>query len=395
MKKKFFFAYILEIPNFLSLFIFAFFMSATSPILIEVSKTLGASPERMNLIITFFMVGVTIGIISNIFLALRFKNKHIVLGCYILLIPVLIGLVLAGSLAVFYTLYLLAGFLLGIIWINANNNMVEGQVKNKDSVVNIGHVFFALAALTSPIISSNLITTEAGWKYLYYIVIFLAVISVVLYLVFEKWRSGPVQIVRERISLRSIFDDRGKNIFMVISILILVFYFILETVIFSWFPTFLRLGRSFDVFQAGYTLSFFWIGILAGRLIISVLSYRIKADHILFGLSVLSIISLSIAIFSRVPVLNYTGIGLAGLGFSGFVPLMISSSSEIFKQRKDIVLTIILAIGISSNALGPVIASFIAGYNLTMSVAVSIIFMSGALIFLVIRYFYRKNINTQ
>jgi FHS family glucose/mannose:H+ symporter-like MFS transporter len=270
--------------------------------------------------------------------------------------------------------------------------MVEGQVENKDSVVNIGHVFFALAALTSPIISSRLISTEAGWRYLYYIVIFLAVISAVLYLVFEKWRSGPAQIVREKISLRSIFGDRRKNIFMVISIIIMVFYFILETVIFSWFPTFLRLGKSFDVFQAGYALSIFWIGILAGRLIISVLSYRIKADHILFGLSILSLISLSIAIFSREPVLTYTGIGLAGLGFSGFVPLMISSSSGIFERRKDIVLTIMLAIGISSNALGPVIASSIAGYNLTMSVAVSIILMSGAFIFLVIRYFYSKNI---
>jgi FHS family glucose/mannose:H+ symporter-like MFS transporter len=287
---------------------------------------------------------------------------------------------------------MLAGFLLGIIWINANNNMVEGQVKNKDSVVNIGHVFFALAALISPIISPNLIATETGWRYLYYIVIFLAAISVVLYLVFEKWKSGSVQVVRERVSFRSVFEDRKKNIFMVISIVILVFYFILETVIFSWFPTFLRLGKSFDVFQAGYTLSIFWLGILVGRLIISVLVYRIKADHILFGLSVLSIISLSIAIFSREPVLNYTGIGLAGLGFSGFVPLMISSSSEIFMRGKDIVLTIMLAIGISSNALGPVIASSIAGYNLTMSVAISIIFMFGALIFLVIRYFYKQNI---
>lgn len=392
MRNKFLFAYILEIPNFLSLFIFAFFMMAASPVLIDISRAINASPENMNLIITFFMTGVTAGVVSNIFLTLKLKKKHIILACNIILIPVMIGLIFASSLAAFYILYFLSGYLIGIIWINANNNMVQGQVKNKDSIINLGHVFLALGALTSPIIASNLIARGFGWSIIFYIIIFLVLVSSVLYLVFEKWKKQVPQKSMEKYSLKKIFIYKNKNIFLILSLVILIFYFILETIIFTWYPTFLRFGRSFDIYSAAYVISIFWVGIMVGRLILSILSYKIKADHILFGLCILSMTALSVAIFSKLEILNYIGIGLTGLGFSGFVPLMISSSSGIFKNQKDIVLTVLLSIGIASNALAPFITKVISGYNLTMSVAITIIFMFIAGIFIIIRYFYQKNI---
>ncbi len=43
----------MEIPNLLSLFIFAFFMMITSPILLDISDFFKVEPENMNLIITF------------------------------------------------------------------------------------------------------------------------------------------------------------------------------------------------------------------------------------------------------------------------------------------------------------------------------------------------------
>ncbi|MES0341245.1 MAG: hypothetical protein ABUK08_02915, partial [Candidatus Humimicrobiaceae bacterium] len=105
---------------------------------------------------------------------------------------------------------------------------------------------------------------------------------------------------------------------------------------------------------------------------------------------ILSLIALSIAIFSDLYILNYIGIGFAGLGFSGFVPLMISSSSSIFKSGKDIILAILFSLGLISNSLGPVITKIVSEYNLVMSVAISIIFMFIVGLFITIRYFYQK-----
>ena len=392
MRNKLLFAYVLEIPNFLSLFIFAFFMMAASPILIDIGRSIGESPENMNLIITFFMMGITAGVVSNVFFSLKLKKKHIILGCNIMLIPAMVGLIFASSLAAFYVLYFISGYLVGIIWINANNNMVQGLVKNKSSVVNLGHVFLALGALTSPLIASNLIARGFGWRIIFYIIIFLVLVSSILYIVFEKWKKQVSPESIQKPSFKKIFKYRNKNIFLVLSLVILVFYFIQETIIFTWYPTFLRLGRSFDVYSAGYVISVFWVGIMVGRLIISVLSYKVRADHILFGLCILSLISLSIAIFSNLEILNYIGIGLAGLGFSGFVPLMIASSSSIFENQKDMVLTILLSIGIASNTLAPVIIKATSSQNLIMSVAITIIFMFMSGVFIIIRYFYQKNI---
>jgi FHS family glucose/mannose:H+ symporter-like MFS transporter len=270
--------------------------------------------------------------------------------------------------------------------------MVQGLVKNKSSVVNLGHVFLALGALTSPLIASNLIARGFGWRIIFYIIIFLVLVSSILYIVFEKRKKQVSPESIQKPSFKKIFKYRNKNIFLVLSLVILVFYFIQETIIFTWYPTFLRLGRSFDVYSAGYVISVFWVGIMVGRLIISVLSYKVRADHILFGLCILSLISLSIAIFSNLEILNYIGIGLAGLGFSGFVPLMIASSSSIFENQKDMVLTILLSIGIASNTLAPVIIKATSSHNLIMSVAITIIFMFMSGVFIIIRYFYQKNI---
>ena len=392
MRNKFLFAYVLEIPNFLSLFIFAFFMMAVSPVLIDISRTLKVSPESMNLIITYFMIGVAGGVVANIFFTRWFKNKHIMIFCYILLIPVMLGLIIAGSITTFYILYFLSGFLVGIIWIHANTNMVQGSVNNKESVVSIGHVFFALGAFTSPIIAANLIAGGFGWKTIYYIVIFLVILSLSLYLIFERQKKEDPKSVPEKFAFNKIFGNRSKNIFLILSLVVIAFYFILETIIITWFPTFLRLGRSFDIIEAGYTISIFWVGMLIGRLILSVLSYKVRSDFILFGSCILSLTALSIAIFSDLNILNYIGIGFAGLGFSGFVPLMISSSIAMFKSGKEIVLAILFSLGLISNSLGPVITKILSDYNLVISVAITIIFMFITGIFLIIRYFYQKNI---
>ena len=50
--------YLIEIPNFLSMFTFAFFMMMTSPILIDIGVFFKVSPENINLIITFYNIGV-------------------------------------------------------------------------------------------------------------------------------------------------------------------------------------------------------------------------------------------------------------------------------------------------------------------------------------------------
>lgn len=384
--------YLLEFPNFLSLFLFSFFMMLASPILLDISKYFNVTPENMNLIITFFMMGQVLGLIALIFLNKKFKSSKIIISTFILLILTLAGLSLMVSLVFFYALYFVAGFLFGIIFMNANISMLEGRVRNKDSVVNLGHGFFAIGALISPIFASTIINRQISWRILYLAVIGLAFISLIFYIFANKKKEANLLEKKESLPMKELFKYKDKNIYMAFTVILMLLYVMSEVTIFSWAPTFFRVEKLFDIYSAGLIVSVFWVGILIGRLIISFLSYKIKAGTLLILLSIISIVGLAVAIFPMNQIINFIGAGLIGLGFSGIPPLLISTAGKIFGAGKELSLTILFVVGVASGSMIPFAIRLIAYYNFLFSIAISLVFMVIFIIFVFIRKTYRKNL---
>ncbi len=384
--------YLMEFPNYLSLFLMSFFMMLASPILLDISKSFNVSPENMNLVITCFMIGQIVGIMTLIFLNRKFNNTKVIVWTYIIIIPVLTGLTLTTSLYFFYVLYFISGCLFGLIFMNANLSMLEGGVKNKDSVVNLGHGFFAIGALASPIIASSLINKQINWRIIYLIAIGLTLISLMSYLFVNRKKKACFLIQKESIPIKEFFRHKDKNIYMLFTVILMILYVMSEVVMFSWAPTFFRLDKLFDLYSASVIVSIFWIGIFAGRIIISFLSYKFKAGTLLLALSVISIFGLIIAIFPTGQNVNYIGAGLIGLGFSGIPPLLISTAGKIFGSGKEFSLTVLFVLGIASGSVIPFVIKLIAGYSFIMSMAIAIIFMVFFVIFVIIRKYYKKTL---
>jgi FHS family glucose/mannose:H+ symporter-like MFS transporter len=274
MKNNSFINYLLEFPNFLALFIFSFFMVMASPILINISEYFGVTPENMNIITTFFLIGQVLGIITFVFLSRKLKGSKIIISSYILLFPALTCLVLTASLIFFYILYFISGLLLGIIFMNANISMFEGRVENKDSVVNLGHGFFAMGALISPIFASNIVNRQMNWRVIYLVFMGLTFISFISFLLTNRERAGALD-KRVALPLKELFRNRSKNIYIIFTVTMMLLYIMSEVTIFSWAPTFFRIDKLFDIYSAGLMISIFWIGILVGRLLVSFLSYTL------------------------------------------------------------------------------------------------------------------------
>ncbi len=384
--------YILEFPNYLSLFLMAFFMMLASPILLDISKSFNVSPERMNLIITFFMIGEVAGIFALIFLNRKFNKTKVTIWTYVLVIPTLAGLSLTASLNFFYVLYFIAGSLFGIIFMNANLNMLEGGVRNKDSVVNLGHGFFAIGALASPLIASSLINNQMNWRIIYLIAIGIALISLISYVFMTRKKQAILLTDNKRTTVKELFRHKDKNIYMFFTVILMIFYAMSEVTIFSWAPTFFRVEKLFDLYNASAIVSLFWIGILAGRLAISFLSYKFKAGILLAVLSVISIFGLTLAIFPTGQTINFIGAGLIGIGFSGIPPLLISTAGKIFEAGKDFSLTILFVAGTACGSIIPFIIKFAAERSFILSMAIAVIFMVIFFIFVIIRKYYRKTI---
>ena len=58
--------YLLEIPNYLSIFIFLLFFLTLSPILLDISVSTGIKAVDLNLVFTFFTIGSVIGQLTSI-----------------------------------------------------------------------------------------------------------------------------------------------------------------------------------------------------------------------------------------------------------------------------------------------------------------------------------------
>jgi len=387
--------YLMEFPNFIPLFIYQFFMMLSSPILLDMGNYFNTSPEKMNIIITFFIIGVVSGFAANFFLNKHLKGNTLMIWAHVLVLPALVGLILATSLSLFYILYFISAFFIGIIFLNANISIFEGKVKNKDSIVNLGHSFFALGALTSPFFSSAIVSRQINWKFIYLAVIFFVLIS----LIFNIYKNKKSDISRgletenKTFYTKELFQNKNKFIYMIMTIILQFFYVMSEVTIFSWAPTFFRIEKLFNIYEASLVVSLFWAGILAGRLLVSFLSYKFRAGILLISLSIISIAGLFLIIFPVSRGINFIGATITGLGFSGIPPLLISSAGRIFSTAKDLALTIFFSIGTVGASFIPFIIRALAGHNLFLSMIIAIILMVIVAILAIIRKYYRKTLN--
>lgn len=373
MKKNAVINYFFELPNFLSLFIPAFFSSLISPILIEISNSLGSTVENVILITSYVMIGSLFGTILSPFLNRKLNRINIFIIFYITLLPFLIILSFASNIIVFFLIYFFAGFIFWVIWIQANTNMVESALDNKDSVVNTGYGFYAIGAIIAPIVSSNFVKIGINWRYLYYFVIFFIIINIILFIILRR-KIDNISPIQKTVSLKIVFANKKTNLYLFLTVIILFFYAAVEAIVVIWSPTFFRILKHFDVKSAGLMLTILWIGVLSGRLLVGFLSYKIKTGYMLVILALLSIISLIFLVYSDIKFINYLAILFAGFGFSGIVPLLLSSTGSFFPKGKEIIMTILFLMPTAGYMLAPHLTRYISQRSMFFSIAITIFF---------------------
>jgi len=84
-KKDRFTDYLIELPNYLSIFITPIYFMIIGPMLIEMSKDTGFSSENLSLIFTFFAIGLIVGQLTSIIYNRFLKRVVILTASYVLI----------------------------------------------------------------------------------------------------------------------------------------------------------------------------------------------------------------------------------------------------------------------------------------------------------------------
>lgn len=390
MNRKTILNYLREVPNFLALFMYSFLVVAISNILIEISAELDINPESLNLIITFFFAGVIIGQIIYFFINYKYNKKVLFVTSMCLAIIAVLLMSFSDKLWHLYLLYSVTGISFGILLIIANASLVEGEIENKDSAVSLGHSFFAIGAISSPFVTSSIVNSDLNWRTIYYIISAFLALLIILKLCLKDAGKVSGRSDNNIAKIPRIFNSRSKNSFIIITAVILFLYTYSETVFFSWMPTFLRLEKSFDLFNAGLMISIFYGGILIGRLFVSFITYRVRANIILLIMAVVSLLSISVIVYSQSIYVIFMSIFLGGVGFSGLFPLLSSTGCMVYKYSRGVIMNFLLMIAVFANSITPFLIKIINRYNPTLPVNIMIFFFGLIIILILVRWYFDR-----
>lgn len=273
----------------------------------------------------------------------------------------LFSLTLLPSALVMYILMFLFGVARGCITI-LNNQTINDISAGSSKMMNLLHCSFAVGAFLAPFLAALCIQAGFGWRFVLHFLAVLNITSCLLYGTAVYPRPGAVS--------RQVSDqpqgkeetDRGGNEpfyksfdFYCIS-MILFFYLGVENCINGWFVTYLQsTGVISEVFSSTL-VSITWIVIMAGRMICSSLSGRLKKQTIIFvSCTGSAIFFLLLILGNSLPVITLALTGL-GLCLSGIYPTCIANAGR-YIQGSTLGMSVLTAI----SALGGIIAPQIVG----------------------------------
>ncbi len=382
--------YLLEVPNYLAIFIFPLFFLTLSPILLDISESTGIAIGSLGLIFTFFTIGSAIGQLTSILYNRRFKSLTVILAGLTILIPTTLVLARAKGIYVFYALYFIGGYLLGVIWLQVNQNIMRSRIKNKDRIVAVSLSFYPIGAIISPYITSTLVSRGMDWQLFYYILVFLILLVIVLYLTISRRIDDPSLKPDKKISFKHIFKDKSRNTLFILTCIMLLLYVISEAVVAFWAPTFFRGERLFDVRNAALVISLFWTGLLVGRVITGAVAGKIKVHHLMLILSTIAFISSIIIYFFESKSAIFVMMIIIGMGYSSIFPLLISFGSNLYKSGTGLLLTILFTIVNIGVSVAPPLTRALSRFGMLLSISLVPIFMMAFIILTIILIIYSR-----
>ena len=362
------------------------------------TEKLGVAPEKQRLIITayfvFFVTGMASTLLGTIIPNLResYNLNYLVSGslftfhqtgnlCAVILagfLPYLIGrkksvtilysglalgtflITASGMPFLLMTAYTLTGVGRGTTS-NITNVIVSESSENKTAGLNLLHAIFALGALVSPfiLILCSSLFGSMGWRITLWILALCMVTSFFLFATsslsnkpekrLSSAKKGQTEI--DAVKTEALSEGAGesgtpfyKSFDYWLNVSILLFYLCGESGNMGWLVTYFKdtglMGQTF----AQMTSSIMWIMIMAGRLLVALISGRLNKSLMILILAVLNTAFFILMISTRSMPLIILGLLGTGFSMSGIYPTTLSTMKREYNSSP---LSTGLAIGIA------------------------------------------------
>lgn len=255
------------------------------------------------------------------------------------------------------------------------NNTIVNEVSDSSSVaLNILHSVFAVGALTAPflVIECTNIAGDSGWKISAGIIIFLAIISMIL---FSRMKIDDVAKRKENTSYQFL---KLKHFWIVSGILF--FYLCAESAINGWIVKYFIDSEIMTREYAQMLASLLWAVILAGRLTCAFIGDKISRKTLLLITSI-GTVAFYLLLLSTQNIFVIT-IAIMGLGFSmaGIYPITVSTFGGTIKLYPMSMGVLLMLGGIGSIIMPIIVGSLSDNFGIwagMSAIVVAIVMMLG------------------
>ncbi len=210
---------------------------------------------------------------------------------------VLVSFGLAGLSLSFFLAPLISGFWMLMIWISFLG-FCGGLVETFASVLtsaydkpgsgrmlSLSQVFYCIGAIAAPQIVALLFGKQISWKSIFMIFGFLELIMTAVFIIFSfDDIKGRDPVIEKEI--RGEAEGKSTSLFSSRFFLLLAFsvfiYVLIESFLVFWLPAYFETYYHLSPALSAWRMSFYWYGLLAGRMIMTFIPDKVSLKHILF-----------------------------------------------------------------------------------------------------------------
>jgi fucose permease len=360
-------------------FLFGFYTAAIGSMLVPIGDTFGINLKTQSLIFPLNYIGQIVIIFFIGYFADKIGKKFV----HILLIILLGVLAFSFNYITDYQIFMIFFLFMGLSGMSINTiadaAISDSFLENKGFYLNIAHSFFGLGALTAPIIFTIVFSKTHDFRTIYFILFLISILVTILILIAKY----PV-VDNERIRLAVIGKMLKNRSFFALCLYALFSSGSMHAVS-GWMPTLFQKNLNVSFSLSNYALSFFWLSVVIGRIIIAILSKKYEEYKLLRILNLLIFIVLSSSFFLDNHILLIVNYMIYGVLIGGTFPLIIAYSSHLLPQYTTTRLATIFSLTAAGMFLIPMVVGIAADYFIIYK-----ILPFTAIPFLIYIFFFRE-----
>jgi len=328
----------------------------------------GLSYDVSGFIVSAMNIGQVIGGLAAGFLALRLGIKTSNIFSYILVTLGLFISLMTGNAVPLIIAFCLVGIGRGISS-NYGNYLMNAVPANTSFLLNAFHTCFAIGAVIAPLIVMACTSKSSeNWKTSLLIVTIYAAVVAVCFFFQDLKDVAPMTGSRANKSMAFLRD----NVFIMI-VFIMFCYQAIECTILGWMTSYYVDTEIVSESSSQLFTSILWGSVLAGRLVFTAISRKLRSKAIIKYLSILTVISLILLLLSRSYTMLLISTICIGLSLSGMYANIVASAGNLFLDYA-LSMSVYFTIICLGGTIWPIIVGFVAeNFNIRAGIATLIV----------------------